>query len=151
MEDGDGTIAGTPWDGRGIGLTPGATCLLLIQGVVEWYLAALFIKHVGPSGVFEGVRLPILYGLAVPAILPAVWLARWSVGYPKEATIVPVALVTATAAICDGIAIAWFQPAIYGSDPAVVAIGGGLLLWGIGIGLFSAIALSLRPSVKRGH
>lgn len=138
------------WDARGLALTPVATCVLLAQGVLEWYLAALFIKHLGPMGAFDGVWLPILYGLAVPFILPAVWLARWSVGYPKAATVVPVAIVSATATLCDGIAIAWFQSAIYGPDPRIVALGGGWLLWGIGMGLFISVAMSLRPSVKHG-
>ncbi|MCH4893652.1 MULTISPECIES: hypothetical protein [unclassified Sphingomonas] len=149
-QDKETTGRGGVWDARGLALTPVATCVLLFQGVVEWYLAALFIKHLGPMGVFEGVWLPLLYGLAVPFILPAVLLARWSVGYPKAATVVPVAIVSATATLCDGIAIAWFQSAIYGPDPAIVALGGGWLLWGIGVGLFISVAMSLRPSVKRG-
>jgi hypothetical protein len=118
--------------------------ILVLQGIVEWYLAAWFVKHVGPLGIFQGPSQAIIYGLAVPAVLAAVLLARWSVSFPREATLLPTAIVASTAMLLDGLALAWFQRPVYGDNSAIVAAGAGWILWGVGISIIIASALSMK-------
>ena len=130
-------------------LTTAKVIILMLQGVVEWYLAALAVKYVGPIGIFEGLWLPIMYVLSIPLLLPAVLFARWSVGFPAKQTLIPVAIVSATALLLDGIGMGMFRPLIYGHDPLIVLAGGSTIFWGVGVALFIALIMSVSANSQR--
>jgi hypothetical protein len=98
----------------------------------------MFIRFVGPMGVFHGYKVILLYALTIPATVPLNARSRKLVRAPKGQMVTVIAVTSAVATGLDGVAMSQF-PALYGADPAVTGAGAAWLLWAIGV----AGALSL--------
>jgi hypothetical protein len=129
-------------------LTPAKITTLIAFATVVWFLAALFIRFVGPSGVFGGIKGGLLYLATIPATIPLNARTRKIVGLSKVDTLTAVAVTSATATMLDGVAMTWF-PALYGGDPAIVKGGAAWLLWAIGVGLALALVTTIRSERAR--
>ena len=59
-------------DPRDIGQTlkPAQIAILAAFSTCVWFLAAMFIRFVGPMGIFHGYKVIALYALTVPATVP---------------------------------------------------------------------------------
>jgi hypothetical protein len=121
-----------------LSLTPARLVILIAFSTCVWFLAALFIRFAGPTGVFHGLKVIILYALTIPATIPLNARSRKLVRLAKRDMVGVIAVTSATATLLDGVAMSQF-PQLYGGDPAVIAGGAAWLLWAIGV----AGALSL--------
>ncbi len=110
---------------------------LIIIGAAVWFLAAMFLRLLGPNGIFEGVNRVILYALIVPGTVPFVILTQRLVRLHRSQIATGYTIATTAAMLLDGIALAWF-PALYGGNAEMVAGSGAAILWGAGVGLVLA-------------
>jgi hypothetical protein len=83
---------------------------------------------------FEGSLRALLYALIIPGTWPFILVAEKLARLGRDQIALGVAVVTAAAALLDGIALAWF-PSLYGADPSLVTASGAAILWGVGVGL----------------
>jgi len=106
--------------------------ILILFGITLWFLAAMLLRVLGPMGIYEGSARFILYALIIPGSWPFVWIAKWIAELRNDQIFSAVAVATMAAALCDGLALAWF-PALYAATPELVAGAGGTILWGAGV------------------
>jgi hypothetical protein len=126
----------------GLTLKPAQFVILTAFSTCVWFLAAMFIRFVGPMGVFHGYRALALYALTIPATLPLNARSRKLVRAPRSQMDTVIAVTSAVATMLDGVAMSQF-PALYGCDPAITGAGAAWLLWAIGVaGALSLITAS---------
>ena len=121
-------------------LTTRQTVIMLALGVVLWFLAALLMRALAPFGWLTPRDAPLLYALVVPGTVPFVLLARRVARLGNQRLLGGVAMATAAATLCDGVALMWYRP-LYGSDPLDAA---ATILWGAGVALVIAALLARR-------
>ncbi len=115
-------------------LTTRQIILLVIIGVVLWFLAATLLRYLGPLGIYEGGWRLFLYAAIIPGTYPFVVMTRKIVRLEYHQIGLGYSLATAAAVLCDGIALAWF-PVLYGTAPELIAGAGAVILWGAGVGM----------------
>lgn len=120
---------------------PDQAARLILIGALLWFIAAMILRVVGPIGAFEGFNRILTYGLIIPGTVPFLLLSVRLAGLRRNQIATGVAMITATAALLDGIALGWF-PALYGTDADQVANSGAAILWGVGVGLVLALVLN---------
>jgi len=130
-------------------LKPAQIAILAAFSTVVWFLAAMFIRFVGPIGVFHGYKLIALYALTIPATVPLNARSRKLVRAPKSQMVTIIAVTSAVATILDGVAMSQF-PALYGSDPAITGAGAAWLLWAIGVAGALSLITAARASRAQG-
>ena len=123
----DAPAAGGPLRGR-------TMAYLALWGAALWFIAAVLLRMLGPMGVYEGFARVLLYALIIPGTLPFILLIVKLTRVARDQIALACAVMTASAALLDGIALAWF-PALYGDDVAHVAGAGATILWGAGVAL----------------
>ncbi|CAN5567552.1 hypothetical protein BH10PSE14_BH10PSE14_05710 [soil metagenome] len=104
---------------------------LIAIGAVLWFLVILLFRAVDSLGGFTGVRPVLFYVLLVPGTVPMIMLTRWLVRLRRDQTLLAVAVVTASASLLDGVALA-VTPVFYGGSPLAAA---ATLQWGVGVAL----------------
>ena len=108
-----------------------------VIGIVFWYLAALAVRYGTALGWFSGTAILVTFALGGPIGWITVQFVKWAAAL-QPAQIVPgIALGTAAATLCDGIALIW-TPALYGPSPEKILPGAAWILWGVGALLASA-------------
>jgi hypothetical protein len=118
--------------------------LFVVLGVAFWLSAALFVRFTGASVFGEGsALLPVLYAFSFVFVFAFLFVARLVSGVGLREMLLPAVVMTSTALLLDGIAVAWFS-GLYGDDPGVVMRGAAWILWGAGLGQFIALALQQR-------
>lgn len=117
---------------------------LIVIGALLWFLAAIILRFVGPMGAFEGFNRLLTYALVIPGTVPFLLLSVRLAGLVRGQIVAGVAVITAAAALLDGVALAWF-PALYGTGAAQLAGSGAAILWGVGVGLVLALYMD-RPA-----
>jgi hypothetical protein len=127
----------------GAALRPAQIAILAAFSTLVWFLAAMFIRFVGPMGVFHDYKVIVLYALTIPATVPLNARSRKLVRAPKSQMVTVIAVTSAVATMLDGVAMSGF-PALYGPDPAITGAGAAWLLWAIGV----ASALSLITAAR---
>lgn len=118
---------------------------LVTVGIVLWFLAAMLLRALGPTGIYEGSARIRLYVLVIPGTWPFVLMTARLAGLAPGQALPGLAIVTGTAALLDGIALAWV-PQIYGDSAELVAGAGGAILWGAGVGLALALVHDRRQA-----
>ena len=102
--------------------------------------AALLLRALGPTGIYDGGLRILVYVLIIPGTLPFIWLAG-RLGRAQPGQLFPgFALSSGVATLCDGTALAWF-PTLYGPTIAFHAGAGGTILWGVGVGIVLAYGM----------
>ncbi len=104
---------------------------LIAIGAVLWLLVILLFRAVDSLGGFAGVGPVLFYALLVPGTVPLIMLTRWLARLRRDQTLLAVAVVTASASLLDGVALAVI-PVFYGGSPLAAA---ATLLWGVGVAL----------------
>ena len=115
--------------------------ILVLYGVMLWFLAAILVRTVGPMGALDGSARIITYALVIPGTVPAIWIGRALAGLTRDQTATALMVITATALLLDGIAHAWF-PSLYGSDPVLRVRGAAIIFWGAGVGLVLGLIMN---------
>lgn len=123
---------------NGAPLTTTQIVVLVANGVVLWFLAALLIRAIEPLGAFDGLGRLVVYALVIPGSLPFVYLLRAVAKLRRDRTAIGVTIATAAALLLDGIAVA-LVPSLYGADPAGA---GAAILWGAGVALVLGVAMN---------
>lgn len=121
--------------------------ILVLYGVMLWFLAAILVRTIGPMGALDGSARVITYALIIPGTVPAIWLGRALAGFARDQTAISLIVITATALLLDGIAHAWY-PSLYGSDPAQIVKGAAVIFWGAGVGLVLGLVMNEADSVS---
>lgn len=109
--------------------------VFLLYGVAGWFAAAMLLRFLGPTGIYEGGLRLLTYLLIIPGTVPVVWLAGKLAKAQPGQLFIGFSLSSAMATLCDGIALAW-SPALYGATIELHAGAGAMILWGIGVGIF---------------
>jgi hypothetical protein len=100
-----------------------------------WITGAVLIRLLIPFEVFAGGALTVLIFAAGIAInVPTIWLIQRMGGLRREQTVAGMALGSAVAIICDGVAITW-APWLYGGVTPDLHRAAAWLLWTAGFGL----------------
>jgi hypothetical protein len=126
-------------------LRPAQIVVLAAFSTFVWFLAAMFIRFVGPMGVFHGYKVVALYGLTIPATLPLNARSRKLVQAPKGQMVTVIAVTSAVATMLDGLAMSLF-PALYGADSTITGAGAAWLLWAIGVAGVLSLITAARAS-----
>ena len=117
--------------------------ILIITGAALWFIAAMLLRVLGPTGIYEGSARVWLYLLVIPGTWPLVSLTVRVAGLAPDQKAIALAIVTGTATLIDGIALAWL-PWIYGDSVDLIAAAGAVILWGAGVALALGLALNKR-------
>lgn len=117
--------------------------VLVAIGVALWFGAALMLRYLGAAGAFEGRGTLLIYALVIPGTVPFVVLTRTLARLARDQILLGVAIVTSTATLLDGAALA-AMPTMYGDAAPLVAASGAAILWGVGVGLVLGLVLSRR-------
>jgi len=118
-------------------LTTHQSVRLFAIGVALWFLAAVILRTVGPMGALDGIWRAVTYALIIPGTVPFIFLTKWLARLRADQLVTGIALVTAAALICDGVAFGWF-PALYGAADSLIISSAGAVFWGAGVGIFLA-------------
>lgn len=129
---------------RRIGFSKAQLAVLVGMGVSLWLGAALLLQWLAGAGYLTGSARVAVYALVVPGTLPFVLLIRRLAGLAADQLALGVAVVTATALLCDGIAVAW-NPALYGQSSEAALAASAAVLWGAGVGMMLAFVFN-RPT-----
>jgi hypothetical protein len=114
------------------------TLLFSFLGVVFWFIAAMIIHYAGARAFSAGNPiLPLVFALAVPLTLLSMYLTTLVGNVHFRQLLEPVVIMTFTAAMLDGVALAWFRP-LYSPSFDVALHGASWILWGAGLGLLFA-------------
>jgi hypothetical protein len=118
--------------------------LFVALGVVFWFNAAMIVRFAGTRVFTENnPNLIWMYLLAIPITALSIILTKFLSGFPYNALLKPVVIMTLVATILDGIALAWFG-GLYGDSQEVRLYGAALILWAAGLGLLIAFILESR-------
>ena len=126
---------------RRLGLSTRQTGTLGVIGMVLWFIAAILLRNIGPLGAFEGGNRVLLYALTIPGTMPFIGMTQKLARLASNQIAIGIAIVTATALLLDGVAVAWF-PRLYGHELAQVTNSAAAILWGAGVGLILAFLLN---------
>jgi hypothetical protein len=118
-------------------LTSRQILVMALMGAVLWLAAALLIRALEPSNIFEGGTRVLVYALTLPGTWPFVLLLERFGRLARNQVAMGYAVGTASATLLDGLALAWL-PSLYGSSVAHIAGAGAVILWGAGVGLVLA-------------
>ena len=117
-------------------------------GVLLWYVAACVVRYAGPV-VFDGddtAMVAMLLG-AFPFTLLALWLIGRLLRRPLHDLLEATVLITATAALLDGLAMPYLRIVLYHADFAIAERGGAWILWGVSVALL--VGYWLQPAAQR--
>lgn len=119
--------------------------ILIVLGVVFWFVFAMAVRFTSGLGIFGGVVGVATFLLSIAIGWLIVLLLRRLAGLSVGQLVPGVALSTAAAALCDGIALTW-MPSLYGTEPAEVLLGAAYILWGVGVLIILAYVMAVRES-----
>jgi Family of unknown function (DUF5367) len=118
--------------------------LFIALGIIFWFTAAMVIRFAGANVFSENNPLLILFfALAFPITYIFFFVTKLAAKVPYTAMLQPVVIMTLTAALLDGIALAFFRT-LYAKSFEVALHGAAWILWGVGIGLLFALILNNR-------
>ena len=121
-------------------LSPRQMAMSAAIGIVLFLAAALLVRALQPIDPFTDPTRFLVYALVVPGTVPVIPLLRRLAKLAPGQTVAAMAMGTAAATLCDGIALAWF-PSLYGAGDAHIAGAGAVILWGAGVGLLLGFLL----------
>ncbi len=132
-------------------MKPSKQILFMALGVAFWFVAAMIIRLSGQAVFSENnPYLLLMFVLAVPITFGFIFITQ-KMGKLKQSEILrPIAIVTATAALLDGVAMTWFR-SLYSNSFEVSFFGSALILWGAGLGLLLAHFLTLKNTDSKSQ
>jgi hypothetical protein len=125
-------------------LSPSQFLRVSALALLLWITGAVMIRVLIPFEVFAGGVLTVLiFAVGIAINLPTIWLIQRLGGLRREQTVYGMALGSAVAIICDGVAITWV-PWLYGGITPDLHRAGAWLLWTSGFGLLGAFIAERR-------
>lgn len=135
----------TPPSNGNVPLTLGQWLALVTIGAVLWLLVIFLLRAVGALGGYSAMGTVLFYLLLVPGTVPLVVATRKIVGLRANQVLAAVAIVTASASLLDGVALA-AMPSFYGNNPLGASAA---LLWGVGVALFLGVLMNRAAPDRR--
>lgn len=128
----DENISGQDLPGiRGLhGLNASQLVRVVVVGVTFWFAGALAVKTGAPLGMFGPIASLFAFAAALPIGWVGVLIAAKAAQLQSGQIIPGIAVGSAAATFCDGIALTWAR-SLYGSDPEQVVLGAAWILWGV--------------------
>lgn len=133
-----------------VGLGPGRAVLLVLAGMIVWFLGVLLLRWVGSTGALGNGWTPLVYALVLAGTVPLIVAAPRLLGLARHQTLACASIMAGTAGMMDGIVVRWF-PSIYATDPHLLAQIAASLLWGIAVAVVLGLLLSLGGPAPRGR
>ncbi len=128
-------------------LRRGQAVSLVALGVALWLLFALLIRYVMPTGWFASPTISVLLFMAcIPSAWLLVRLCQRTAALTPEQLVPGVAIASAAALPCDGVALTW-APQLYGADAASILPAAAWLFWGAGVCLALAFVMAGRKTI----
>jgi Family of unknown function (DUF5367) len=123
--------------------------LFIALGIVFWFTAAMVIRLAGANVFSENNPMLILFFVLVfPLTYIFLLVTKLVTKVPYTKMLLPVVIMTLTAALLDGIALAFFRN-LYAQSFEVALHGAAWILWGVGIGLLFAFILNNRNNESK--
>jgi hypothetical protein len=119
------------------------TVRLIVLSLALWVIATLYIRLL-PNALLDPLQGALGFVTTLPAAWLSVWLAKRCGRLDAHQLMPGIAVVGAVAMMIDGIALRWL-PGLYAGDETTVRLGAAWLLWGYGVSLATALAMSRRP------
>ncbi len=133
--------------GKLYSLTGKQIFLLVVMGLVFWYIGATCVRMGSEIGAF-GSKTSILSYAAGFLIGWVTVIILKIIAKLKPNQIIPGCCIGgAVATFCDGIAITW-TPWLYGTDPLQISLGAAWILWNIFTLFGAAILVAYRLESK---
>ncbi len=126
-----------PLDGNAP-LSVGQWLALVMIGAVLWLLVIFLLRAVGAFGGYSTMGTVIFYLALIPGTVPLILATRKIVRLRANQMLEAVAIVTASASLLDGVALA-AMPSFYGTNPLGASAA---LLWGVGVALFLGVLMN---------
>jgi hypothetical protein len=121
--------------------------ILMVIGAALWFGAAVLLRSLAGAGWLEGEARALVYAFVIPGTIPFVMLTQALARLRAEQVAIGVAMVTATALLLDGAAVAWF-PQLYGDTDARVLAASAAVLWGAGVAIMLGFAWNRMPAPR---
>lgn len=125
----------------GLPFTTNQAGFLLLLGAILWFVAAMLLRALAPSGIYEGASQALLYALIIPGTIPFLLLSLKMARVERSSSFAAVALMTMSAMLLDGVALACL-PFLYGGTVEYIAGAGATILWGAAVGLVLALFIN---------
>ncbi|MBC8161829.1 MAG: hypothetical protein H7Z42_11475 [Roseiflexaceae bacterium] len=147
-------VTQTPTLGEGTGsvgkrpdaLALGQLAMLVVLGVIFWFVAAMAVLFGSSAGVFGPTASVLTFVLVVPICWLSVLFVKKVARLEAGQTVPGIAVGVVAATLCDGIALTWGRQ-LYGTDPAQITLGAAWILWGVGLFLLFAYLTDQRQVI----
>ena len=124
----------------------GQVTRLAALGIALWLLFALLIRFSIPTGLFgSAAASALLFAAAFPLAWLMIRLCQRIAALTPGQIVPGVAVASAAALPCDGVALTWV-PGLYGADAASVLPAAAWLFWGVGVILALALVMARREA-----
>jgi len=135
------TLARSARAAPGFPLTVAQVVLLVLLGILFWFVAAMLLNWLAPMGALDGAMQALTYALVVPATVPFILLTMRLAQLSRQTVAIGGSVVTMSALLTDGLIFGW-APWIYSMDPELAVKCSGAVLWGAGVGLAISLVLT---------
>jgi hypothetical protein len=113
--------------------------VLTVLGIAFWFAGAVILRTAEQIGGYQGMGRVLLYVAILVGTVPFIPLTRLIAGLRGDQIAAGVAWVTASAMVCDSIALPLI-PSLYGDT----AGAGAAILWGAAVAVFLGFAFNKR-------
>lgn len=108
-------------------LTRSQVIRMVLFGLAVWFIGAIMVRFARQFDLL-GALMPLTYLATLPIMAVTVWLGKLVGGLKGAQYVSGVALATATAIACDGVALR-LLPALYGGPGEDLAAGAAWILF----------------------
>jgi hypothetical protein len=109
-------------------------------GVFFWLVFALVIRFGNGIGIFGGAIGVVTFLFSVPIAWFLILGIKAMAGLHTGQVMTGLGISSATAGLCDGIALTW-MPSFYGNESSAALLGAAYIIWGVGIILILAYVM----------
>jgi hypothetical protein len=116
--------------------------VVISLGVFFWFIFAMVIRLGNELGIFGGAIGAVTFLLSIPIAWLLIVSIKALAGLGNGQIMTGLGISSATAGLCDGIAITW-MPSLYGNESSSALLGAGYILWGVGVILILAYVMDI--------
>jgi hypothetical protein len=114
--------------------------VVITLGVFFWFVFAMAIRLGNELGIFGGAIGAVTFLLSIPIAWFLILGIKAIAGLATGQIMTGLGISSATAGLCDGIALTW-MPSLYGSESSAALLGAAYIIWGVGIILILAYVM----------
>lgn len=114
--------------------------VVISLGVFFWFVFAMVIRFGSELGILGGTIGAATFLFSIPIAWLLIVGIKAIAGLVTGQIFAGLGISTATAGLCDGIALTW-MPSLYGNESSSALLGAGYILWGAGVILILAYVM----------